>query len=187
MEHSSHYEEIKDDFNREAEIGTMFSKNFTQADDKIIKYLQRFISPNWKVCELACGMGNVIENLNCHQTAMDISEKMLEKCDIIQKYVGNFDDTQFQDKEFDLVFMCFGLQQSENPELTLQEMERIGKRVIIFDGDDESGVGLERRERMASGDWETCGKARWFTKSFFNKLGYKTESLLPHVLIAKKI
>lgn len=190
---SLHYSKIKEDFNREAtDPSGMFSKEWTTADWKIFNYLKEIVDKEWKVCELACGMCNVLEALDCYQYGLDLSEKMLAKCDIIHKYQGNFDDTSFGDKEFDLVFMAFGLQQSEDPKKTLKEAERIGKRVIIFDGDEQSSIGQERANKIATGQWPTCGGGiggypNWFSPSFFEKLGYEVDHILPHVLVAKRI
>ena len=187
MASSSSYRKIKEAFDTEAQNPRgMFTKHLTEADKAIIKYLGEIVEPDWKVLEVGCGMGNVIENLRCQRWGLDISEEMIKRAFIGNKYVGNMDEMPFKDNEFDLVFMCFVLQQSLNPEETLRESERVGERVIVFDGDKDSSIGQERERKMKTGELETCGDAKWFTKEFFKKLGYEADNLLPHILVAKK-
>jgi ubiquinone/menaquinone biosynthesis C-methylase UbiE len=186
----SNYSKIKKDFDREAREGKMFSKNQTECDRLSIKALDKIAKKWWKILEIGCGMGNVIENLKesyLEKHCIDLSGGMLEKCGIVNKKVGNMDELPYLDEEFDLVYMIMTLQQSQDRHKTLSEMERVTKPygwMVVIDGDKDSPVGQEREKRLKEGTWETCGKAEWLSVKDFPK--WEAEHLAPHILLLKK-
>jgi ubiquinone/menaquinone biosynthesis C-methylase UbiE len=188
MASSSTYQSIRDDFDREAlKKDGMFSKNLTECDRKSIEYLKRLIKPTYKVLEIGCGMGNVIEKLNCERHGIDISPNMIAKCENVYKMVGDMDNLPYEDDQFDLVYMIMTLQQSLNRDKTLSEMKRVTKKrglMVIIDGDRNSIVGKSRQKSIKQGEWKMCGKAEWLSKDDFP--AWKAEHLAPHILVLSK-
>jgi len=182
------YNEIKNDFNREAiKPNGMFSKE-TECDRLSVAYLREIIDSSMHVLEIGCGMGNVIKALGCYQYGIDISNEMIARCGEGKFLVGNMDELPYEDNKFDLVFMIMTLQQSLDRRKTLSEMKRVTKKggtMIIIDGDKDSAIGKKREEEMKAGTWETCGQARWLSAKNFK--GWEIDHLAPHILIIKKI
>lgn len=188
MANSSTYQNIRDDFNKEAlKPDGMFSKNLTECDQKSIEYLKRLIKPSMKVLEIGCGMGNVIEKLNCERHGIDISPNMIAKSENIYKTVGNMDNLPYCDDQFDLVYMIMTMQQSLNRQQTLKEMQRVTRKdglMVVIDGDKDSLLGKSREESIKKGEWKMCGKAKWLSSGDFPD--WKIEHLAPHILVLSK-
>jgi len=186
MENLKSYREIADDFNQEArkEDG-MFSKE-TECDRLSIAWLREIVYSDMHALEIGCGMGKVIKALGCYQYGIDISKEMIERCggDFI---VGNMDELPYEKNKFDIVYMIMTLQQSLDVKKTLSEMKRVtkkGGRMIIIDGDKDSGIGKERETKMKEGTWETCGQAKWLSAKQFK--GWEIDHLAPHIIIINK-
>lgn len=189
MENGATYKTIIDDFDRESRReDSIFTKNLTQADEKIIEYLGKIIKPNMKVLEVGMGMGNVIEKLECDAWGLDASEGMLEKSSLKHKYLGNMDGMPFPDNSFDLVFMAFTLQHSLNPQKTIKESMRVLRpngNLIIFDGDKNSSIGQEREKSIAEGNWKMVGKANWLSRDDYPH--FLADHIMPHILVLNKM
>ena len=180
---SGNYSATKEAFDKEAQ-GGMFSKVMNTADDLSLCYLSAIIKPEMKVLSCGAGFGNVIEKLDCHRYAIDISEEMLKHCDIENKQVANFDEIPFEDKYFDIVFGICAMQHSKNQQKTLKEWERVAKKVVIIDGDRESSIGKLREEEIKKGTWPTVGDAKWLSKEDFPD--YEANNLAPHIICLNK-
>lgn len=183
-----YYRNIRNDFNREAEFGSMFSKELTICDELAIKYLKNQINPKMTILEIGCGMGNVIEALDCKEKyAIDLSSEMLKHCKIKNKLVASMDEIPFTDEKFDLVYMIMTLQQSFKPKKTIEEALRVLKKkgkLIIIDGDTNSSIGQLRQEQIKRGEWLTCGRAKWLDKKDFK--GFEIARLADHILLLTK-
>lgn len=90
-----------------------------------------------KVLDCGCGAGLEYEALHdvCDYTGMDFTTKMLEICrnrfpegNFVE---GNVYSIPFPDKSFDIVFCRHLLEHLEDPKKAIDEMKRVGKRVII--------------------------------------------------------
>lgn len=185
---NGNYSKIKKDFDAEAlKENGMFSKELTECDRLSIEYLQKIVKPEMKVLEIGCGMGNVIESLDCEQYGLDLSPEMIKHCKLKNKEVGNMDELPYPVYHFDLIFMIMTLQQSVNQNKTVNHIKRFlkkGGQLIIIDGDRTSPIGVTRELKLGKGEWETCGDAQWISAEDFPD--FESEHLAPHILLLKK-
>ncbi len=90
-----------------------------------------------KVLEVGCGTGIITEKLKraSRLVAVDISEKMIEiaksKGIKAEFLVADAENLPFEDKEFDIVISITMLQDLKNPLKAIEEMKRVGKKVIF--------------------------------------------------------
>ena len=187
MENGNIYKETIKAFNDEAvNPEGMFNKDFTECDRLSLEFLNKVIKKDTKVLEIGCGMGNVIENLKETQIerhCIDISERMLEKCTIQNKRVGDMDNLPYDDEEFNVIFMIMTFQQSKDPQKTIKEATRVlrtGGRIIIIDGDKDSAIGKSREDGIKDGSYKRVGDARWLSKKDFPNM--TSGNLSPHIL-----
>lgn len=184
MATAKEYQSIKEAF----DTTRMFTKELTECDLVSIRYLRKFAKGD--VLEIGCGKGNIIEKLDCNRHAIDLSSELLKYCEIDKKQQGNMDELPYPTNTFDLVYMVMTLQQSIDPRKTIFEAERVtknGGRLVIIDGDKNSAIGKEREKKLKVGEWETCGKAQWFTEDFFRQYEFETGHLVPHIIVASRI
>lgn len=112
------------------------TKNSTHVNYSIITEL---IEPNTKVLDLGCGNGELlkmlIEQKNCIGLGIDISqnnviEGIQKGLSIIQKDIDNGLE-EFSPDSFDYVILNQTLQSTEKPDFVINEMLRIGKKVVV--------------------------------------------------------
>jgi len=97
------------------------------------------IEPKSKVLDLGCGSGELLKLLkdkkNVYCRGVEINEDNVIKC--IEKglsvFQGDIDEglKDYQDKSFDYVILNRTLQCIHKPDYVIQEMLRVGKRVVI--------------------------------------------------------
>lgn len=96
------------------------------------------ISPQNSVLDVGCGEGTLMKMLrekNIHVTGIDIDQDNIVKClekglSVIQ---GDIDEglQGYSDKSYDYVVLNQTLQSTEKPDYVIQEMLRVGKKVVI--------------------------------------------------------
>ena len=101
--------------------------------------VSELIAPNSSVLDLGCGDGTLLKNLvdtkNIKGLGIEIDQnsvvKSLEKgLQIIQ---GNIDEglKDFEDNQWDYVILNQTLQSTQKPDFVIEEMLRIGKKIIV--------------------------------------------------------
>ena len=108
----------------------------TRLDYKIIFDL---IEPESRVLDLGCGNGELlsllIEHKKCHGTGIEIDENSIYECISKGLTVSHIDInsglTDYSDKRFDYVIINETIQQVIDPQKTIFEALRIGKKVIV--------------------------------------------------------
>ena len=101
--------------------------------------VSQLIEPNSSVLDLGCGDGTLLKNLvdkkNVKGLGIEIDQnsvvKSLEKgLQIIQ---GNIDDglKDFENNQWDYVILNETLQSTQKPDFVIEEMLRIGKKIIV--------------------------------------------------------
>ena len=104
-----------------------------------IKYLR--IKPDYKILDLCCGTGDIIEIINSLHTntevhGLDFSKKMIEiakKQNLNSNFViGKTDKLPFKNNYFDIVTISFGLRNVHEKEKTLTEIYRVLKPDGLF-------------------------------------------------------
>ncbi|MBR5626769.1 MAG: methionine biosynthesis protein MetW, partial [Thermoguttaceae bacterium] len=97
------------------------------------------IPPQAKILDLGCGKGDLLYQLkqrgHSHLVGMEIEEQLILKCvhrglDVLHSDI-NKGLKDFADKQFDFVILSKTLQTVRNVELILEEMLRVGTRVIV--------------------------------------------------------
>lgn len=101
--------------------------------------LADLVEENSTVLDLGCGDGTLLKNLkdlkNISGKGIEIDENCVIKS--IQNGVstiqGDIDEglKQFSDKEYDYVILNSTLQSTEKPDFVINEMLRVGKKVIV--------------------------------------------------------
>ncbi len=97
------------------------------------------IEPNSKVLDLGCGEGDLlkmlIEKKHCTGSGIEINQNNVIKS--IQKGLsivqGDIDEglKEFQENEYDYVLLNQTLQSTEKPDFVIEEMLRVGKKVVV--------------------------------------------------------
>lgn len=97
-----------------------------------------------KILDCATGTGDIafkLEEKGATVTGLDFSEKMIDEAKIrgssqkstVNFMVGDIQKLPFQDKEFDLATVSFGIRNVESLDLGLKEMGRVSKSVFILE------------------------------------------------------
>lgn len=97
------------------------------------------VEPGSKVLDLGCGEGNLlkmlVEKKNCQGTGVDINQNNV--IEAIQKGLsvvqGDIDKglSEFVENEYDYVILNQTLQSTEKPDFVVEEMLRVGKKVVV--------------------------------------------------------
>lgn len=100
--------------------------------------IRDMISSQKSVLDVGCGDGTLMKMLrekNIHVTGIDIDQDNIVKClekglSVIQ---GDIDEglQGYPDKSYDYVVLNQTLQSTEKPDYVIQEMLRVGKKVVI--------------------------------------------------------
>jgi len=113
------------------------NENKLRADLAIIA---EWIKPGSKVLDLGCGDGVLLAYLRDHQDVtgygLEINAFNIEACverdiNVIQADLNDGLQEYFADDSFDYVIMSQTLQATEQPDLILQEMLRVGREGIV--------------------------------------------------------
>ena len=108
-----------------------------RADLAIIAH---WIKPNSKVLDLGCGDGTLLANLRDQRNVLgyglEINGFNIETCvendiNVIQADLNNGLKAYFSDNSFDSVIMSQTLQATEQPDLLIEEMLRVGREGIV--------------------------------------------------------
>ncbi len=160
------YNKYYDRWNR-YELGNV---HFTKEHLSKLKFINYIISSDIKNI-LEIGAGEVMEAQEIRKykdvnyTVLDISDTFLENAKLLgfNTVKGEMHNTGFDDKQFDLIYLCSVLEHTPNIRKTLEELKRISKLFyfIMFKWKQKSG-GLESVYRL---------KGNYFSTSFnINKL-----------------
>ncbi len=101
--------------------------------------ITNMIEKGSKVLDLGCGEGNLLRMLidkkNCSGIGIEINQNNVIKCieqglSVIQ---GDIDEglKEFGDNEYDYVILNQTLQSTEKPDYVVEEMLRVGKKVVV--------------------------------------------------------
>jgi len=125
---------VWDNWNKESLY--TFLRNGVEGYDNISRqWLKENLSG--KVLDCGCGAGVDYEQIKdvCDYTGMDFTPKMLELCrenfpdgNFVE---GNIEKIPFEDKSFDIVFCRHVLEHLSHYEKAIDEMRRVGKKVIV--------------------------------------------------------
>lgn len=101
--------------------------------------ITEYIEPFSKVLDLGCGNGDLlkmlIEKKSCSGSGVEINQNNV--IESIQKGLsvvqGNIDEglKEFSDNEYDYVILNQTLQSTEKPDFVIEEMLRVGKKVVV--------------------------------------------------------
>lgn len=103
------------------------------------KIILNIIEPNSKVLDLGCGSGDLLkllkEDKNVQGRGLELNENNVIKCierglPVLQ---GDIDEglREYQDNSYDYVILNQTLQLTHKPEYVIQEMLRVGKKIVI--------------------------------------------------------
>ena len=100
--------------------------------------ISEMISSGASVLDLGCGDGTLMKKLkekNVHVTGIDIEQANIIQClekglSVIQ---GDIDEglQEYPDDSYDYVVLNQTLQSTEKPDYVIQEMLRVGKKIIV--------------------------------------------------------
>lgn len=115
-------------------------KHYTESKGLHLNYsiITNMIDSNETVLDVGCGDGTLMKMLvekGVHVTGIDIEQDNIVKClekglSVIQ---GDIDEglQGYPDKSYDYVVLNQTLQSTEKPDYVIQEMLRVGKKVVI--------------------------------------------------------
>lgn len=120
----------------EQRLSTFVPEVLGREDYRIIG---EFVAANSHVLDLGCGKGDLLSWLVEHKRAeargVEISASAVRACVArgLSVYQGDIDQglVDFPDDCFDYVILSQTLQETQNPLEVMQEMARVGKRVIV--------------------------------------------------------
>lgn len=104
-----------------------------------LEILQKWIAPDSRVLDLGCGDGALLErlreSLNVEGYGLEIDPERITACiargvNVIETDI-NKGLAHFPDNSFDTVVMTNSLQALKRPDLTIDEMLRIGKECVV--------------------------------------------------------
>ncbi|UDQ98007.1 methionine biosynthesis protein MetW [Lentisphaerota bacterium WC36G] len=110
--------------------------NFIKRPD--LKKIYSLINDNWKVLDLGCGDGRLLEGLakdkSVKGTGVEVSQEKIIQCikngvSVIQGDLNK--SLMFKNCHFDAVILSQTLQAVDRPDLLLDEMLRVGERALI--------------------------------------------------------
>lgn len=116
------------------------NQHYTESKGLHLNYsiITDMISSQDSVLDVGCGDGTLMKMLrekNVHVTGIDIDQNNIVKClekglSVIQ---GDIDEglQGYSDKSYDYVVLNQTLQSTEKPDYVIQEMLRVGKKVVI--------------------------------------------------------
>lgn len=116
------------------------NKHYAESKGLHLNYsiITDMITPNDSVLDVGCGDGTLMKMLvdkNIHTTGIDIDQNNVVKClekglSVIQ---GDIDEglQGYPNKSYDYVVLNQTLQSTEKPDFVIQEMLRVGKKVVI--------------------------------------------------------
>ena len=116
------------------------NQHYTESKGLHLNYsiITDMISSQDSVLDVGCGDGTLMKMLrekNVHVTGIDIDQNNIVKClekglSVIQ---GDIDEglQGYSDKSYDYVVLIQTLQSTEKPDYVIQEMLRVGKKVVI--------------------------------------------------------
>ena len=100
--------------------------------------IAKMIEKNSKILDLGCGDGTLLKMLKergIKGNGIEINQKQVIQClekglSVIQ---GDIDEglREFSDKEYDYVILNQTLQSTEKPDYVIEEMLRVGKKVVV--------------------------------------------------------
>ena len=103
-----------------------------------LKKIYSLINNNWRVLDLGCGDGRLLEGLandkQVHGVGVEVSQDKIIQCikngvNVIQGDLNK--PLMFKDCHFDAVILSQTLQAVDRPDLLLDEMLRVGDRALI--------------------------------------------------------
>lgn len=97
------------------------------------------VEPNTKVLDLGCGDGELlhwlVENKNVEARGIELNRNRVQKAIArgVSVFQGDIDEglADYPDQAFDYVILSQTLQETRHPLRVLQEMLRVGRRVIV--------------------------------------------------------
>lgn len=116
------------------------NKHYTESKGLHLNYsiISNMLLENESVLDVGCGDGTLMKMLKAkkvHVTGIDIDQDNIVKClekglSVIQ---GDIDEglQGFSDKSYDYVILNQTLQSTEKPDFVIQEMLRVGKKVVV--------------------------------------------------------
>ena len=116
------------------------NKHYTESKGLHLNYsiISDMIFANNSVLDVGCGDGTLMKMLldkKVHVTGIDINQDNIVKClekglSVIQ---GDIDEglQGYPDKSYDYVILNQTLQSTEKPDFVIQEMLRVGKKVVV--------------------------------------------------------
>lgn len=133
-------------------------------------------SMSLKVCDVGCGKGRYLKNLKedmpeCSYFAVDLSEKVMQNLNFVEKRQGRLTQIPYEDEVFDYVYVCEALEHAINIEGALRELWRITNKdgiIVIID------KPVEKLGVMEIDEWEQWIDGEQIQK-VINILGGKVE------------
>lgn len=116
------------------------NEHYTESKGLHLNYsiITDMIAPQSSVLDVGCGDGTLmkmLQNKKVHVTGIDIDQENIVKClekglSVIQ---GDIDEglQGYPDKSYDYVVLNQTLQSTEKPDYVIQEMLRVGEKVVI--------------------------------------------------------